>query len=169
MKILIAVLALLLGVAAYVTLTAKDVKDDVPAGQVQSQVPIWQQPIPEGTKLVESGLAKINVKPVRRNEGDRYWMEFHVTEEHGYMVDGITVQFWYRFKDAESGDMIDDPHKVGYFVKGRLGFNETLVESTPLLDLEFEHLGRERLEASTGANWGTKVIKYSRAMEPDRK
>ncbi|GJM25754.1 MAG: hypothetical protein DHS20C16_21690 [Phycisphaerae bacterium] len=168
MKILIAVLALLLGVAAYVTLTARDVEDDVPTGQVQSNIPIWRQPIPEGAKLVESGLAKINVKPVRRNEGDRYKIDFHVTEEHGYMVDGITVQFWYRFKDSESGDVIDDPHKVNYFVKGRLGFNETLVESTPLTDLEFEHLGRERLGASTGENWGTKVVKYARAMEPTR-
>ncbi len=165
MKILIPVLAVLLGVFAYIKFAMEDAPQEEDSPPAQSVVPIWQQPIPQGTKLVEAGLAKINVKLVRRNEGDRYWMDFHVTEEHGYMVDGITVQFWYRFQDEESGDIIADPHKVNYFVKQRLGFNETLVESTPLLELEFNHIARERVGASTGENWGTRVIKYVRAME----
>lgn len=168
MKILIVVLALLLGVTAYVTWNSKDATSKLDSPPAQSHVPIWEQPLSEGVKLVESGLAKINVKLVRRNEGDRYWMDFHVTEEHGYMVDGVTVQFWYRFKDRESGDIINDPHKVNYFVKNRLGSNATLVESTPLLELEFQHIALERIGASTGANWGSKVIKYSRAMEQER-
>ncbi len=168
MKILIGVLAVLLGAAVYMTMTGTSSTPEAAPQQTESNVPLWQQPIPEGTKLVESGLAKINVKPVRRNEGDRCVMDFHVTEEHGYMVDGITVKFWYKFKDAESGDVIEDPHTINYYIKGRLGFNETLVESTPLLDLEFNHLNFDEVRASTGDNWGTSVVKYARAMEPDR-
>ncbi|HNO77891.1 MAG TPA: hypothetical protein PKN33_07500 [Phycisphaerae bacterium] len=166
MKILIGVLAIALGVAAYLTLTSKSADEVAEDTQFKPELPIWEQPLPDNVKLVESGLAKINVKPVRRNEGERRMLDFHITEEHGYMVDGITVQFWYRFKDPESGDIIDDPHKVNYFVKDRLEANETLVQSTPLLELEFKHLGNERVTASTDENWVTRVIKYSRAMEP---
>ncbi len=165
MKILIAILAMILGVAAYFTLTAKETPEDDVQSEVVVNVPIWEQPIPEGTRLVDKGLAKINVKTVRRNEGNRSWMDFHVTEEHGYMVDGITVRFWYRFKDAESGDIINDTHRVDYFVKNRLEPNATLVESTPLLDLEFEHLGPV-VTGSTNENWDCQVVTYVRAMEP---
>ncbi len=165
MKILLVVLVVLLGVAGYVAYVGKDAKPEVVPSEAVVNTPLWQQPIPEGAKLVEEGLAKIHVKPVRRNEGNRNWMDFHITEEHGYMVDGITVRFWYRFKDKESGDWIDDVRKIDYFVKKRLGFNETLVESTPLMTLEFEHLGPE-VAVSTGENWNVQVVKYSRAMEP---
>ncbi len=166
MKIIIAVLAVLLGAAAYLTLTASDAPDDGVVQPAKSQVPVWEEPIPEGTKLVEAGLAKIHVKPVRRNEDDRCWIDFHITEEHGYMVDGINLKFWYRFKDTESGDIIEDPYKIGYFVKTRLGFNETLVESTPLLEIEFKHIDRAEIAATIGDNWGTQVTKYGRAIEP---
>lgn len=167
MKIVIAVLAMLLGVAAYFTLTAKeDTGEDSQPAPV-SVKPLWEQPIPEGTRLVKDGLPKVNVKAVRRNEGNRSWIDFHLTEEHGYMVDGITVRFWYRFKDEESGDIINDTHRVRYFVKQRLESNATLVESTPLLDLEFEHLGKV-VTASTSENWGCEFVDYVRAMEPIR-
>lgn len=165
MKILISILAMVLGVVAYFTLAGKSTTTEESQPVAASNVPIWEQPIPDGTKLVTEGLARINVKLVRRDEGNRNWMDFHITEEHGYMVDGITIRFWYQFKDEESGDLIADTHTVDYFVKNRLEPNATLVESTPLLDIEFSHLGTA-MPVSTSDNWVAQVVAFSRAMEP---
>ena len=134
----------------------------------EEKTPLWEKEIPEGTKLVEGDAPppKLNVVASRRNEGPHSLLEFQVSEEHGYMVDGILLQFWYHEKDAETGEWIEDSKRIGYFVKKRLGFNETVVDSTPLLDVEFQHLGID-LSATTTENWLVSVASYARAMMPD--
>jgi len=129
----------------------------------------WEQDIPAGTKLVEKDAAppKLNVVAARRDEGAHSLLEFEISEEHGYMVDGILLEFWYRKKNEETGEWVKDSKRVGFFIKQRLGFNETIVDSTPLLDIEFEHLGID-LAATTTENWQARVVNYTRAMVPDK-
>jgi len=132
--------------------------------QATTHVPIWNQPIPAGTELLPDGAGKIGVTVRRRTNGQQNLIEFELSEEHGYMVDGINIEFWYRFKDTDTGEWVDDTKKIGFFVKDRLPFNETIVLATALLPIEFKHLGAD-LAASTGENWGARVVDYHRAMK----
>ena len=135
-----------------------------PESKATMHVPIWNQPIPAGTELLPDGTGKVNVTARRRTNGQQNLIEFEISEEHGYMVDGINLEFWYRFKDKDTGEWVDDTKMIGFFVKDRLPFNETLVPSTALLPIEFKHLGAD-LAASTAENWGVRVVDYHRAMK----
>ena len=164
MKGLLVILVILVVVFVVVTLTGEDAEQAASAPAPEN-LPIWRQPIPPGTRLVDSADVDLNIEATRRDKGTQTLLEFRITEEHGYMVDGIRLNFWYRFQDDETGEWIDDPNEVEHFIKTRLGFNETLVDSTPLLDVEFRHLGSD-LATSTTKDWGVRLVSIVRAMEP---
>ncbi len=165
LKVLVVILIVLVIAFVYVTRTEKSPQDmPEPVGEDTKQG-YWEKPIPEGTRLVTDRTPKFNVEVVRRNEGTQPVLEFHITEEHGFMVDGISVEFWFRFKDDDTGEWIDDTKTIKYLCRARLGFNETLVDKTVLLDTEFQHLGIDLL-STTSDNWGAQVVEWMRVMEP---
>lgn len=163
MKVLLPVLLLLVGVLLYVTLGPKPAPSPTPTpvGE-QSKLP-WDQPAPAGTEPVANGDVRLHVSAERRNENGRINLDFHVTEEHGYMVDGVRLYFWYRFKDEDSGEWVDDALRIDHLIRDRLGCNETLVASTIILDAEYRDRGID-LAATTSENWGVQVIGFARAM-----
>jgi hypothetical protein len=127
--------------------------------------PIWEKEAPAGWQEITDKPVNVQVDWERVQKGSQSLLQFHLTEEHGYMVDGISLEFWYRFKDEKTGAWVDDPKKIGFFVPNRLEPKKTLVASTPLLDIEFKHLGAD-LGASKKENWGVKYVANMRAMEP---
>ena len=165
MKGLLAILVLLAIVYLVVTFTGDD-GEQAAATPAPKTLPLWDQPIPDGTRLVDNDRVSVNVEATRRNKGNQMLLEFRITEEHGYMVDGIRLNFRYRFQDEESGEWIDDVNAVEHFITERLDFDGELVDSTPLLDTEFKHLGSD-LKASKSDDWGVEVIAFVRAMERD--
>jgi len=169
MKALVLLVLLLVGVGLYMFLkpansAAPNNATNTPSSHTQV-VPIWEQDVPDDMEVVAEGEAVVHVRPVRRNANGKPYMDLHLTEEHGYAVDGIQVQFWYQFKDEDTGELIEDPKKVTFFIKDRLPANETLVASTVLLPVEFRNSGID-LPTTTTEDWGAKVIAIKRAMKP---
>jgi hypothetical protein len=142
-------------------------KSDAPMQPTPSpkiNTPIWEQPIPEGmTLLPEDAPVKLRIKWERVNRGSQARIEFHITEESGYMVDGVELIFWYRSKN-DAGEWVEDGRPVNFFVPDRLMPGETVVTSTPLLHAEFVHLNTD-LAATTTENWLAEIVGYRRAME----
>jgi hypothetical protein len=165
MKVAVFIVLILALVGALVYQNTQSKQAAAPTPTPQLNTPEWDSGIPANAKEVKGRTPKINVVTVRRNNGTQSVLEFHITEEHGYMVDAIQLRFNYRFQDPETGDWIQDPKRIDYFVNQRLGFNETLVANTVLLDMEFQHLGID-LSATTTENWEVEVIGFGRVMEP---
>jgi hypothetical protein len=164
MKPLLLLLVLLLGVGVYMLLVKEDPNaKSGPAQPVTQGVPIWEQPIPDGTELVDKKDVRLNVRAERRDANNKNLLDFHITEEHGYMVDGARVEFWYRFKDEDTDEWIEDSNRISHFIRDRLPFNDTLVTSTVLRPIEFRDLGAD-LATTTTENWGVRIIDFSRAM-----
>lgn len=149
--------------AAIVAVAGCEPKEGGPTESPEIHTPIFEQPIPAGTELVTDGSVKLNVQHRRVTNGSQEKLEFTITEEHGYAVDGTHLAFWYRSKN-DKGEWVDDPKEIGFFVKDRLGFNDTLTVSTALIPLEFEHLGID-LGATTDENWGVRVKDPGRVMK----
>jgi len=162
--LLIIVMLVLVGVLVFVQTRPKTEPASPPSPSIQAGAAAWQGDIPEGTTLVPKGQARLNVQPMRRTDGNKVYLDFHITEEHGYMVDGVRVEFWYRYKDDDSDAWIEDSKRVDFFIRERLPFNETLVASTVLLNEEFEHLKLD-LAATTTENWQVRIVDYNRAMQ----
>lgn len=127
--------------------------------------PVWEEPIPAGWTEIKDKPVNVKVDWVRTNKGQQNILEFHLTEEHGYAVDGVNLEFWYRFKSEKGDEWVDDAKRVGFFVRERLMPKQTLVASTVLLPIEFKHIGPD-LAASTRDNWGVECVGHLRAMEP---
>ena len=166
MKILIVILVALLAVGGYVYVQNQSPTPPTPTSK-PAPLPIWDQPLPDNLQEVEGKNVNINITPVRVNKGKQAVLEFHITEEHGYMVDGIKLRFWYKFKDEDSGEWIEDTRKISHFVNKRLKANETLVDSTVLISAEFDHLAID-LTATTTENWSVEFENYMRAAEPKK-
>ncbi len=164
----VAIVIIVLAAAAAVFFMNAGKTAPAPVSTAQTIVPIYEQPIPEEWQKVEGKPVNINVTPVRVNKGSQAILEFHMSEEHGYAVDAINLEFTYRYKDDDSGEWIQAGRPVGYFVKKRLEFNETLVDNTVLLSVEFEGVVPD-LQATTVDNWTVRVLDYGRAMEPKQK
>jgi hypothetical protein len=135
--------------------------------QPKSNTAYWNEPLPSGYKLLEDGKTpKFDVECVRIFDKPQDILEFHVTEEHGWAADGIRLEFWYRFKDEDSGEWIDDKmNAVAHVARKRLDFNETLVEFTTLLPIEYRHL-KINLGDTNSENWHAEVVDWARVMEP---
>ncbi len=161
MKALIAVLLVAVGIAVAYSLYTKDAPVHPPADKSQN-LPIWRQPLPAGTVPVPAEQVKLNVRIERRDQGDRHEVVFYINEEHGYLVDGIRLHFWYRFKDEDTGEWIDDINRVEHFVRDRLEFNETLVTSTTLRKPDYPGLGVDVMTTTTD-DWGVAVVNFERA------
>jgi len=131
-----------------------------------ANLPYWEQPLPSGYKLLEEGKSpKFDVRCVRVFDKPQDILEFHVTEEHGWAADGVRIEFWYRFKDADSGEWIEDTmNAVAHVARKRLDFNDTLVDFTTLLPIEYRHLKLDPGETDS-ENWQAKVVDYARVME----
>ncbi|HRX85581.1 MAG TPA: hypothetical protein P5572_11235 [Phycisphaerae bacterium] len=162
MKPLIIVLVLLVGVLAYTLLKPSADQSAATSTAPTLNKPIWEQPIPEGTELVPAGEAAINVRVGRRNENNKALIDFDLSEEHGYAVDGIRLT--YRYVGAGNADKPAATSKaIGYLVPQRLDFDSTLKTSTVLMDVEFKDLDVD-LAKTTAADWEATVVTYERAI-----
>jgi hypothetical protein len=161
--LLLLTLLIVAGVFLYMSFAPVPVPAPTPTPAAQQGDAAWQAPIPEGTELLPDGQARLHVRPVRSNENGKVLLEFHITEENGYMVDGIRVQFWPRLTNEATGERVDSPQRVDYFIRERLEFNDTLVASTALLEAEYEGLDID-LAATDSDDWGARVVGYVRAM-----
>ena len=167
MKVLVVLLLVLAAVVGYMYVINPSASNPTPepVEEAQTHQAYWEEPIPAGTELVEKTLPRFNVVTVRRSDTPQNILEFQITEEHGFMVDGIRIEFWYCFVDDETGELIEDVNSVEHVCTKRLGFNETLVDSTPLIDDEFRYLGIDLAE-TTSENWKARVMDFARAMKP---
>lgn len=163
MKPLILIALLLVGILLYTMLRTEPAPAPTAAPKLTQGDAIWDQPLPEGTEQLPEGAARVHVAVARRNEGGKNYLDFQLSEEHGYMVDGVRVEFWFRFKDEDTGEWIEDTNRIDHLIRERIPFNETLVSSTVLLDLDFRDQGID-LASTTTENWGARVVNYSRAM-----
>ncbi len=166
MKVLIVILVALLAVGGYVYVQNQSPPPPTPTS-APAPIPVWQQPLPDNMQKVDEGNVDISITPVRVNKGKQAVLEFHITEKHGYMVDGIKLRFWYKFKDEDSGEWIEDTKKISHFVNKRLEPNETLIDSTVLIEAEFKHLAID-LTATATENWSVEFEDYMRAGEPKK-
>ncbi|MCB9849527.1 MAG: hypothetical protein H6817_02345 [Phycisphaerales bacterium] len=170
MKPLILIVLLVAAVAGYLVFTSgsgSNPTTTAPQGSAQptNALPIWQQPLPPNTELVPEGQAKLHVEVVRRNENNKAYLDFNISEEHGYMVDGVQVEFWFRFKDEDSGEWIESTNRNVFFVRERVPANETLVASTILRDMDYRNEGID-LPATVSEDWGARILEYTRAIMP---
>jgi len=137
-----------------------------PAEPANRKLPYWEEPLPPGYKLLGEGKTpKFHVVCERIMDKPQDILQFEITEEHAWAADGIRINFWYRFKDPDSGEWIEDTHRVAHVARERLDFNQTLIEFTTLLPIEYRHLGLDPGETTT-ENWRAEVVEWARVMEP---
>jgi hypothetical protein len=131
--------------------------------------PEWEKPLPPGARELKKSdpTPKFTVVTRRRDVGKQARLEFEITEEHGYLVDGIRVFFWYREEDPETGEWKRDERRIEHFIKDRLNFNDTLVTSTTPREIEFRHIGVPVSE-TTSDNWEAEVVHFFRAAVRDQ-
>jgi hypothetical protein len=124
----------------------------------------WEGDFP-GMKEIDPALAEFDVQIERRNEGPQYRLYFHVTEKNGHAAAGITVAFWYRYKDDDTGQWVDHPKQITFFMKKPLMPNQTLTDYTTLWEAEWrDQVDFKEVVASTSENWQGKVVNCMRLM-----
>jgi len=104
----------------------------------------------------------INVDVELSKEGPRSVLTFTITEKHGWYVDYIYVEFWY-VEIGEDGTEKQVGDSIKYLCHHYLGFGETLVEKTTLLDIEFPELD----DFGTTENWRATVQKWGKVLAPE--
>lgn len=165
MTVRIVAVVIVLGLAIFVytqrkSVEAQDANDNTPVTEKFDQEPKFLDPTIQG---VEPATApKINVGLELRHEGLRNVLYFTVTEEHGWYVDHVYIEFWYVQTD-ENGEerKLGDP--VVYLCHNFLGYGKTLVEGTTLLDVEFPELEGNY---GTTENWRARIQKTGKVLAP---
>lgn len=166
MKVLVVVLVVLVAIGGYMLLGGNSADKAPSPTPVAVVAPIWEQPLPAGMELVPEKDVALKVQHTRRNDKGKVILDFEISEEHGYAVDGINVGFAYIGKDAkpEGGAEVESPVVV-YFVPERLEAGKKLAASTVLVDLEYQDLNLD-LPSTKTEDWESDIVSFSRAMRP---
>jgi len=158
--LLIVLVLVLIGLAAYTLLgTRSEVVPEVPETTVK---PNSFEAEPENG-IETDELPEFQVQVTPKKVGGQNKLEFAMTEAHGWWVNHIYVEAWYRELNEETGEWERKMERpVQYLCKDVLRFNETLVEETTLTDPELDDIGGD---PGTTENWEGRIYKWHKIFK----
>ncbi|HEY3243928.1 MAG TPA: hypothetical protein VGM03_11315 [Phycisphaerae bacterium] len=127
-------------------------EEDLSSMPATAALPPWEQPDPPNSRNPDV-TPEFDLQVELHREGPRNVLYFYITERHGFLADGILVEFWHQRLDPATGEWIQDGTKIGYQCRGRLDFGGSLVENTTLTELEMSEVG----DVGTSENWQARV------------
>jgi len=124
---------------------------------------LWLRELP-GEEPPEPPILHIDVAVDTSSGKNR--LVYNITEEHGYYVETLWVDFWY--KDAEHPTKEESLLVVTHPIENYVKANETLTGCIELNPAELEDVGGD---IGTTENWGARIYRKegsrARAQNPD--
>ncbi len=163
----IVAILIVIGLGGFVWWTNYKVSNP-PAPPNVNQAPKYVDPDAASKGVEPDSPPEHNVDVELRFEGEKAFIDFTISEAHGWYTDHMYIDFWYVRQD-DNGDwhQVGDP--VRYMCHNYLKFGETLVEYTTLYDLEFPELDVDdggRVDWGTAENWRARVGEYGQVLAP---
>jgi len=116
-------------------------------------LPPWERPLPEGS--VDPPVhEEFDVQVEFRHEGPRNVVYFFITERHGFLADGVYVDFWHQHQDPDTGEWVQDSPPISFLCRQRLEFGGSLTDNTTLTELELEEI---HTDLGASENWAARV------------